>query len=261
MHWRIFFCAAAMAATPGRAEACFYSVMNEHIGPKPTAREAAAAERDRARQLILSNSRAAQRRLLEGLDPAGELADMLVPNIEPVHIDRSSCGVSEIDWADTGETPYEPLAGTAYAGREKEFYRIVRDWGPGMPGPNCNAEFRGLFAEHLRRRLTPAQLKQSYVFLAVRRPGGAVQRLMVFTGKVRRPPVHWVGSAQIDDWVRRAPSGRALATAIADFWSEMEPRLSGQATSCPTAYAKWREDQADLVARIEKSLSPGRPMP
>lgn len=257
----MFFFAAAAAAAAGEAQTCTYSAITEHIGPKPTAREIADEERDRARQQLLRNTRAAQRQLAEGTDPAGELAEMLVPNIEPVHIDRGSCDVSEIDWAHTGNRPYEPLVGTAFAGRESEFHPIVSDYGPANLGPNCNAEFRGLFAAHVRRRLTPAQLEKTYVFLAVRRPGGPVQRLMAFRGKARRPPVHWAGSAQVDDWVRRAPSGRALSAAIAEFWSEMEPRLSGPATSCPMAFAKWRADQADLVARIEKSLSRATPKP
>lgn len=261
MLWRMFFFAAVAAATAGKAEACTYSAFTEHIGPRPTAREIADDERNRARQLLLRNTRDAQRRLARGTDPAAELAEMLVPNIEPVHIDRGGCDVSEIDWAHSGETPYEPLAGTAFAGREKDFRPIVVDYGPSMLGPDCNAEFRGLFAEHLRRRLTPAQMKRSYVFLAVRRPGGPVQRLMAFRGKVRRPPVHWVADAQIHGWARRAPSGRALSRAIADFWREMEPRLSGPATSCPAAFADWRRDQADLVARIERSIPPGKRKP
>lgn len=255
----MIFLAAVAVATAGKAQACSYSAMTEHIGPKPSAREAAAEERDRARKLLLANTRAAERRLAEGTDPAGALADMLVPNIEPVHIDRGGCDVSEIDWAHSGETPYRPLADTPYAGREAEFRPIVSDYGPAMLGPECNAEFRGLFAEHLRRRLTPAQLKRSYMFLAARRPARPVQRLMAFRGKVRRPPVHWVGGGQIGDWVRRAPAGRALSAAIADFWIGMEPRLSGPRTSCPAAFAQWRRDQSELVARIERSLPPGKP--
>jgi hypothetical protein len=261
VHWRMIFCAAVAASTGGEAGACVYSVFDEEIGPKRTGREIAADEARLARERLVRNTRAAQRQLAEGADPAEGLADMLVPNIQPVHIEASSCGVGEIDWADTGEARYEPLAGTVYAGRETEFRRIVNDYGPGTLGPYCNAEFRTLFAGHLRRRLAPARLKQSYIFLAVRRPHGAIQRLMAFEGKTRRPPVHWVGDAQIAAWTRRHPAGRALSAAIADFWREMAPRLAGVETSCPAAYGKWRQDQASLVARIEESLLPGRPKP
>jgi hypothetical protein len=263
MQWRmlLFALAAAAAMTGGKAEACVYAFTAEEVGPKRTADEI-ALERERLwRQTLLRNTRAAQRQVASGVNTASGLADMLVPNIQPVYIETSSCGVGEIDWAGSAEAGYTPLAGTPYAGRENEFHRIVVDYGPGTLGPPCNAEFRGRFAEHLRRQLSEARLKQSYVFLAARRPGGAVQRLMAFKGKGRAPPVNWVGNAQISAWAGRHPAGRALSAAIAAFWHETGPLLASPELSCPAAFAGWRQDRAVLVAHIEESLKPRKPKP
>jgi hypothetical protein len=263
MRWRMLLCAlaAAAATTAGKAEACTYSVFTEEIGPKRTAEEIAADQERLRRELLRQATRAAQRQLAEGADAGSELADMLVPNIQAVYIEASSCGAGEIDWAGSAEAGYRPLAGTPYAGREDEFHRIVSDYGPGTLGPVCNAEFRGRFADHLRRQLTPAQLKQSYIFLTARRPHGAVQRLMAFEGKGRLPPVSWVGNAQIFAWAGRHPTGRALSAAIAGFWRETTPLLANPELSCPDVFARWRQGQAVLVAHIEEALKPRKPKP
>jgi hypothetical protein len=256
MPWRMLLCAlaVAMGITAGKAEACTYSVMNEEIGPKRTAEEIAADQERLRREALRQATRAAQRQLAGGADAASGLADMLVPNIHAVHIDKGGCGAGEIDWAGSDEAEYDSLVGTPYAGREKEFHPIVSDYGPGTLGPLCNAEFRGRFAEHLRRRLTPAQLKASFVFLAARRRHDVVERLMAFEGNGRRPPVRWAVGPQIFAWAGRHPAGRALSAAIADFWRDSRPLLGRPELSCPTAAARWRQDQAELVARIEDSL-------
>jgi hypothetical protein len=263
MNWRMLLCAlaAAAAATAGQAKACVYSLMNEEIGPKRDPEEIAADQERFRRQLLLRNTRAAQRQAANGADTASELADMLVPNIQAIYIETSSCGAGEIDWAGSAAMAYEPLAGTPYAGRENEFHPIVTDYGPGTLGPPCNAEFRGRFAQHLRRRLTPGQLKRSFIFLAARRPDGAVQRLMAFEGNGRLPPVSWVGNAEIPAWARRHPTGRALSGAIAGFWRETGHLLAGAESSCPAAFAQWRREQADLIAHIEETLKPRNPKP
>lgn len=263
MQWRmlLFALAAVAATTAGKAEACVFALTAEEVGPKRTPDEIAADRERLWRETLRSKTRAAQRELAGGADAASGLADMLVPNIQPVYIETSSCGVGEIDWAGSADMRYEPLAGTPYAGREAEFHRIVSDYGPGMLGPPCNAEFRGRFAEHLRRRVAPADLRKGFVFLAARRRHGVVERLMAFQGKTRLPPVDWVANVQIVAWAGRHPSGRALSAAIAGFWRESAPLLASAQLSCPSAFADWKRDQADLVARIERKLEPrpGRP--
>ncbi len=253
LFWAV---AVAAATTAGGAEACTYALFNEELGPKRTPREIAADEERLRRDGLRQATLAAQRQLADGVDAAAVLAEMLVPNVQATYIERTSCGVAEIDYAGSAEPVYEPLAGTAYAGREKEFYRIVSDWGPGSLSHYCNAEVRQRFAEHLRRQLPPDRLKQSYVFLSARRPGGAIQRLMVFEGKGRRPPVNWFGNAQIAGWARRNPNGRALTAAVAAFWRDTAPLLESPRSPCPVAAEDWRRGQADLVARIEESLKP-----
>jgi hypothetical protein len=258
MQWQILFCAlaATAAAAAGKVEACVFALTEEEVGPKRTPEEIAAdRERDR-REALRRRTRAAQRALAGGADAASGLADLLVPNIQPAHIESSSCGAGEIDWAGGAEMRYEPLAGTPYAGREAEFHPIVSDYGPGTLATPCNAEFRARFAGHLRRRLAPADLAKSFVFLTARRRQDVVERLMAFQGKTRMPPVHWAADAQIVAWAGRHPSGRALSAVIADFWRESAPLLASTELSCPSAFAVWKRDQADLVARIERTLEP-----
>lgn len=246
--------AAAAAATAGKAEACVYSLTAQEVGPRRTAEEIAAERERLRRETLRRNTRAAQRALAGGADAAGGLAEMLVPNIQPIYI-MSVCGsVGEIDLAGSGPMRDEPLAGTPYAGREDEFLRLLDEYGPGTLGPYCNAEFRGRFAEHLRRRLTPAQLRESFVFLGARRRQDVVERLMAFAGKGRRPPVRWIGSPQIVGWAGRHPAGRALSAAIDDFWRETAPQLASPERSCPVEFARWQQDQAVLLAQIEAAL-------
>lgn len=256
MRWRRLICtlAAAAATMAGKAEACVYSVMEERIGPRPTAEEIAAERERLRREMLRQRTRAAQRQLAGGADAAGELADMLVPNIQPIYI-MSVCGFAgEIDLAGSGAMHDEPLAGTPYAGREEEFPRILDDYHPGTLAPYCNAEFRGRFAEHLRRRLTPAQLRESFVFLGARRRQDVVERLMAFAGNGRLPPVRWTADAEIVGWAGRHPSGRALSSAIAGFWRETTPLLASPERSCPVEFARWRQDRAALVANIEAAV-------
>lgn len=263
MHLPKFFCALALAtaAMAGSAEACVYSVSEEWIGPKPTAEEIAAERKAFRRAALRQSTREAQRQLASGVDAAGELAEMLVPNIQPVYIERGGCGAGEVDWAGSAEPRYEPLAGTPYAGREAEFHPLVSDYGPGTLSHYCNAEFRGRFAEHLRRRLTRAQLGGSFTFLAARRRPAVVERLMAFKGRTRLPPVQWVADPEIVAWARRHPSGRALSAEIAAFWSETGPQVASPELACPAAFESWRRGQAELVAHIEEALRRGTPKP
>ncbi|HEX8622122.1 MAG TPA: hypothetical protein VF718_09130 [Allosphingosinicella sp.] len=253
--------AAAAAASAGKGEACVISFTAQEVGPKRTPEEV-AADRERARRETLRRrTRAAQRELAGGADAASGLADMLVPNIQAISIESSSCGVGEIDWAGSAGMRYEPLAGTAYAGREAEFHPIVSDHGPGSLGPPCNAEFRVRFAEHLRRRLAPAELRRSFVFLAARRRADVIERLMAFHGRTRLPPVDWAADPGIVDWARRHPSGRALSAAVAGFWRESGPLLASAELSCPSAFAAWKRERDDLVERIARTIErpPAKP--
>ena len=258
MRWGmlLWVLAAAAATISGKAEACVYTgVLGEEIGPKRTAREIAADQEIQRREMLRQATLEAQKRLAGGADAPGELAEMLVPNIQAVFLERSSCGDGEVDWAGSDDSAYAPLTGTPLAGRENEFHAIVSDYGPGKLEPDCNAEFRGRFAEHLRRRLPPVQLEQSYIFLAARRPD-ALRRLMAFGGRERRPPVHWVGDSRISAWARRHPTGQALSAAIAGFWRETTPLLANAESSCPAAFTRWKQSRDALVARDEEALRP-----
>jgi hypothetical protein len=129
-----------------------------------------------------------------------------------------------------------------------------------LPGAACNAEFRGRFAAHLKRRLTARQLGEAYLFLGARwqalDEGSLRGPLTAFAGSTRRPPLHWTvrdqaHRAQILRWTGRSSTGRALQGATEKFWSDSEPSLGSIGRTCPAAAARWTATQARLLAAID----------
>lgn len=246
---------AAGACSGGEANACFLLPIIR-IGDKPSEAELEARERKASQDRIRHGTRKARRGLASGMDAAGALAEWTVPNVRPVPIEGTDCGpTNEIDLGADEESRDDWLAGTPYAGRAWEFGDILDTYRG--PGATCNAEVRGRFAAHLRRRLTPAQLSEVYVFLAARRSDEPiVDRMTAFEGRSRRPPLLWMGSnrlqtLQIRGWLRRLPAGRALKSAADQFWAETEPLLADPGRLCPAATAAWPSARADLVRRLE----------
>jgi hypothetical protein len=224
------------------------------------------AERAMASSMTAARLRHAARNLAAGADPASGLAEMAVPNVRPIYIERSDCGpMNEIDRAEGEETREDLLAGTRFAGRGDEFNRMWRGFDGETFGSMCNAELRGRFAAFLRRRLSPQQLRDSYLFLAARWEGllegpGPLRRLTAFEGRERRPPLRWVTeepwqAQEIRRWLRLVPAGRAMKTALDDFWRENEPLLGDEERICPAAVARRPEVQARIVALIEAELA------
>lgn len=267
MRWFLasVLAAAALVGGAGDASACGSNVVEEVLGEDG----ASAAERERRRaapeqqhdlEQVRRRAVAAEAALATGTDAPRVLADMLVPNVRPVFIEETSCGDrSEIDRGAERETARDWLAGTRYDGREGEFSRIVRDVDANLPGTACNAEFRNRFAGHLRQRLTAAQQREAYLFLAARWPafdrGTPMSRLTAFHGNARRPPARWSADGRLHPeivrWTRRDSAGRALQRAMDDFWGESAPLFGDYARLCPTAEAEWRTTRAQLLASIE----------
>ena len=251
--------AAMLIAAP--AHACVRSVFTETLG-KPLSKRAQArydaqvARRVRAERVarftaVVRTGRA---------DIATEIADMLIPNVRAVVIDRSSCGeaseydmLGEIDRATSNEDVFD---GTEFEGLDPlangRLFRadFARDpWA-------CNTEVRGHFAALLRKRLAPAKLDAAYVNLAVEREQfhteGLFQmpnhfRFYRFTGPLRAPPV--VRDGGPDDVL--AP-GRPIAKIVAKFWAN-EP-IGGDMIMCPV-------EARDFLARREARLAVVRTWP
>jgi hypothetical protein len=239
-------------------------------GPPQSDRERAESRRGWEREAAIAGLAAARADLARGADPAARLAEMLVPNIRPIRIFRSDCGVeNEIDLADGEETVDDWLAGTPYAGRGEQFDFLF--WSEERPtlGPTCNAEFRMGFAAFLRRRLSAGELRGAYLFLGRHwgppaNESNLRSRLVRFEGRTRRPPLRWHageggGEASIRRWLRLMPTGRALKAALDDFWREAEPLLGDVSLACPAAAAAWPAQQARIVAEIETQIAAERP--
>ncbi|HZF93338.1 MAG TPA: hypothetical protein VEZ20_00545 [Allosphingosinicella sp.] len=257
----VAFAFAAALPFSGEAAACIYLPLVRD-GPAPSARELADERASHERALRIQRRERAAAALARGMDPAGPLADMLVPNVRPIRIHRSDCGaINEVDPSPGEETPEDWLRGTRLAGRADDFARIWRIDGDETLGPTCNAEVRGRFAAHLRRRLSPRQLHESYLFLGSywdppRSAETLRWRLAAFASGTRRPPLRWAGvnrrqEQEIGRWTRLVPSGRVLRQAMDDFWRETEPLLGDTAAVCPQAAARWPAEQARLVDMLD----------
>jgi hypothetical protein len=266
MRWFLasILAAAAIVGGAGEASACVYTAVEEVLGEEGLSaaereRRRVAREQQHDREQVRRRAVAAEAALATGTDAARVLADMLVPNVRPVFIEETSCGDrNEIDHGAGRESWRDWLAGTRYEGREGEFGRIVRDVDANLPGTACNAEFRDRFAGHLRRRLTAAQQREAYLFLAARWPAfdrsTPMARLTAFQGDSRRPPARWSADdrlhTQIVRWTRRDPAGRTLQRAMDDFWRESAPLFGDYARLCPAAEAEWQTTRAQLLADL-----------
>lgn len=260
--------AAAMIAQP--ASACVFLPV-VCLGGGPECNPSPAQRRLERKQWSALETRRllaeAKGRLKAGrVDEAADLAELLVPNVRPVHTRHTSCGPEgEIDYGagrPGGEPQFRQLvAGTRIAHADPhDFAFILRDHDNFSFGPACNAEFRGAFAALLRRRLTPAELRRAWLFLSARQRSGDLygstyHRLVRFEGKTRAPPLRWVAQ---DEWlqeqvtgaIRRTAWGRSISAAADAFWREQASRLSDDRQICPKAAAAWEVARQALLAKI-----------
>jgi hypothetical protein len=258
MRWRIFLCVPVFAVTVCAATPAAACIWNFPVRiPRPTAEEL-EAERAQARRDTIQQRRAfGVAELARGADPAAMLAQMLVPNIRPVPIQRSDCGPeNEVDFADGEETESGLLAGTYLAARDELQGRLVYFEGE-TPGRACNAEFRAGFAAMLRRRLDDRQLRAIYLFLRSRwnGPGTPLRRLAYFQDRARRPPLRWDRDPEsIERWLRRVDEGRLMKWVLDDFWTGNGPLLGDSTRVCPAATARDPAIRAGIVAWVETTF-------
>lgn len=261
---------AGFAAAP--AAACVYhpiTCFGDSIACNPSPLKRLAQERN----LSAAETR---RRLVEGkakllagkVDPAAELAELLVPNIRPVWAEMTSCGRSgEIDFGD-GELGRDSLyralvAGTALAGKDPEFFAEVLHRSEAYPlEPLCNAEFRQAFARYIGQAVPAEHLREAWLFLGARqRPtdsfGDRYHRLVRFEAGGRAPPVRWIlADRWLDVQVARALArtawGRSLTAAMDSFWAEAGARVGEDSKACPVAYAEWARVRERVVADMSR---------
>lgn len=268
------------------AAACMWNypveVGEERRSEAERRREARINARRQARELLTRRSAAAQAALASGYDITGALAEILVPNIRPVPIrlPQSCESANEYDLAGGDERAEDWLRGTGYEQWASQYGLIGAPWEGETFGPACNAEFRTRFAALLRRRMTEPQRQEAYLFLAARmnewkgepqplRPVGhfdfeprGISRLIAFEGPTRRPPIRWNASSSGDPhdiarWLRDDPTGRALQSALDEFWRENAPLVDPSERACPAALARWPSVQARIVAPIVEAIDRG----
>ena len=261
-----FVIVAGALALPVGAEAVACTVVIGADEEAGSPQERAAAEARSRAYYLRQNDGLAHAALTRGLDPAGALATLLVPNVRPVLADDGVCGlIQEWDEASGRESLHDVLAGTRFEDQAEEVLSLS-DFTNEEPtfGRLCNAEVRRRFAYLLRARLSADKLRASYLFLATRSDmtiaPSIKRRMMAFGGRDRRPPVRWtlqdrILERQIRDWARRTPDGRALAAIISAFWREQSGKLRDHRRLCPGAVAKWPARQAELVAHLEARMA------
>jgi hypothetical protein len=255
----LFALALSLLAPLGsEAAACLILI---DADPNVTPEQAQALGRQRARDQLEARLARAHANWAAGIDGAAALAEMLVPNVRPVHIVYTSCGpLNEVDWAEGSETYRIWFAGSRYEGTFRDYEHVFESFEGTPPGERCNAEFRSRFAGHLRSRLTPRQMRAAYLYLGARwtwlDPNAVRTRLMQFASRgQRRPPLalavadEWQRE-EIVAWMRGNAAGRAVQRASDDFWRENAPLLDDMARTCPVAAARWETDRARFLAMV-----------
>ena len=108
---------SAAVSAAAEAGACVYLPLVE-IGGKLGPAERAAQARRMASKLARERLTAAKSAWAAGADAPAEIAEMVMPNVRPIPINRADCGPSnEIDLADGEEKREDLLRGTKFAGR------------------------------------------------------------------------------------------------------------------------------------------------
>ena len=212
MRWLrlILVSLATLAAAPALACIPIAPVCGDGPGCNPTPDERRLQERrssaEETRRLTID---ALDRLRKRRADPAAELAEALVPNIRPVRIEVSDCGpVNEVDPAagrETIESIFAEVAGADAAGSEWSDYDDLFRIDDIYPfGERCNAEFRGRFAEFLRRRSRP---------IAFARPGSSSPRAGATIVKAGSLIIGWSCSNPAPGLRRCAGSSRTNGSA------------------------------------------------
>ena len=182
------------------AQACFYTTplcTGSRSECHPTPRQRLVQERRWAEEGVRRLTAEGQRRLLAGeVDVAAELAEWLVPNVRPVFVVETSCGLMGEPDPGAGRETWRTLfldvvAGSPLAEADPDdigyLARIDEEFSFGAP---CNAEFRTRFAAFLREQIEAKTLAEAWLFLGARRQSD-FPRLVSFERSERTPPVRW----------------------------------------------------------------------
>lgn len=263
------------------AGACVYTASVETLGKPLTPRQERAEARAREKRIEAATRAETLRRLQQSdlrlrngpVNFAGELAQLLVPNVRPVWISRSDCQhESEDDHGEGRETEETLIArflgDTPYSGSGVSLRWLAVRGHTFSFGTECNAEFRGRFAaalgtavskDHLRGawRFLGARLRPSFVSGGITGMGNNYEHLVAFRGRSRVPPVDWVLShpilfEEVTGYVRRAAAGRAIAAAAGHFWNENAPSLGDDRRVCPATMARLDTARADIQVLLAK---------
>ncbi len=141
-----------------------------------------------------------------------------------------------------------------------EFGRLLDDEGVFAIGPACNSEFRRLYADRLRKSLSPGHLRQAWLFLGARQRtiapyGQPYHRLVRFEGNARVPPVRWQPAdawvtRQIRQALRSTDWGRSLSAAADAFWAEQGAALADDSRACPATAAEDTGFRSQMIAKM-----------
>ncbi|HYG46842.1 MAG TPA: hypothetical protein VD846_02775 [Allosphingosinicella sp.] len=258
-----------LAATP--ASACVFlapACLGNSFECNPTESERLAEEKRWSAEATRQWLAEARKRLRSGqVDFAAELAELLVPNVRPVYIQTTSCGViGELDYGAGREGEEEKFAaltaGTPLAGADLDRFRtpLRRAEEDISFGASCNAEFRRSFAGHLRQSLSPAHLREAWLFLGARQRssgnyGSLYHRLISFEDRARTPPIRWTFAdlwlrQQVERALRLTAWGRALVPAIDAFWARRAGDLADSSRVCPAELERWTAMRERLLPKL-----------
>ena len=251
------------------AQACFYTTplcTGSRSECHPTPRQRLVQERRWAEEGVRRLTAEGQRRLLAGeVDVAAELAEWLVPNVRPVFVVETSCGLMGEPDPGAGRETWRTLfldvvAGSPLAEADPDdigyLARIDEEFSFGAP---CNAEFRTRFAAFLREQIEAKTLAEAWLFLGARRQSD-YPRLVSFERSERTPPVRWAIAnhalaEQVRRYVRVRAAGRAVAAAVDRFWAERSGELADDMKLCPAERIRWMASRQQVLADLAERVA------
>jgi hypothetical protein len=243
-----------------------------------TYKEREARERKYNTIAIKKNAAAAKLLLAKGgVDVAGELASLLIPNVRSEDDGmRSSCGPMDgQDFATKNDSIIQDkdfqktVSGDPLEQRLLEFYQNRPDkrytsYYFNYPAQLCNAEFRDRFKAYLIAKHSAEELGNIWLFLKPRNrvyQPASLLPMQVFDREDRGPPSSWsysIGETalhQLQKWdAKPMGEGPKLHNTLTEYWVKEAPTLDDSWTVCPKAMNNWKPaqdpDNQRIIARL-----------
>jgi hypothetical protein len=244
-----------------------------------TYKEREARERKYNKIAIKKNAAAAKVLLAKGgVDVAGELASLLIPNVRSEDDGmRSNCGpmdgqvfATKNDSIIQDKDFEKAVSGDPLEHKLLEFYQNRPNKGYtsyyfSYPAQQCNLEFRDRFKAFLIAKHSAEELGNIWLFLKPRNrvyQPASLLPMRVFGRDERGPPTSWsysIGETalhQLQKWdAEPNGEGSKLRETLSEYWATEGPSLNDSWEVCPKTMNSWKPAQDPDNERIITQLT------